>query len=146
MVTVNVTGSVGDVPVTSGLVAAYQAGENVSLSAGSTVQGWLDGSGFGNDLTAAGNPTLVAGKTPTGQPAIVFDGTADLLQRVNATDTLNGFAAGGANRTMFMVVDYVNPEGVTSGVVYGDGAANEAFGLVANKNNQAHSPGLGFGQ
>ena len=83
--TVSVTAPSAGVPVTAGLVASYEAGENVSLATGNTVQGWLDGSGFGNDLTAAGDPTLVLGATPTGQSAIVFDGTGDLLQRVTKT-------------------------------------------------------------
>ena len=120
-------------PVTSGLVASYYSTENVSLAAGNVLAGWLDGSGRGNDLEALGNPTLVEGMTPTGKPAIVFDGTGDLLQRVNATDTLNGLAGGSADRTVFFVVDYINPERVTSGVAYGDGARNQAFGLVTSK-------------
>jgi hypothetical protein len=44
-----------------------------------------------------------------------------------------------------MVVVYVAPEGVTSGVTYGDGAANEAFGLVADKNNKLMVQGWGAG-
>jgi VCBS repeat-containing protein len=119
-----------EVPITAGLVAAYRSDENVSLGAGNQVSGWLDGSGRGNDLVALGNPQLVANQTPTGQAAIVFDGTGDLLQRVNATDTLNGLVGGGGDRTMFFVVDYIAAEGVTSGLVYGDGARNEAFGLA----------------
>jgi hypothetical protein len=58
---------------------------------------------------------------------------------------LNGLAGGAANRTMSLVVDYVNPEGVTSGLVYGDGAPNETFGLVANKTNQLTVQGWGSG-
>ena len=38
--------------------------ENVSLGAGNTVTGWLDGSGHGNNLVAQGNPQLLAGATP----------------------------------------------------------------------------------
>ena len=129
-VQLNVGGGQG-IPVTAGLVAAYQSGENVSLGTGNQVTGWLDGSGRGNDLLAAGDPELVAAATPTGQAAIVFDGTGDLLQRVNATNTLNGLVAGGADRTMFFVVHYVAQEGVSSGLVYGDGAKNESFGLVS---------------
>jgi VCBS repeat-containing protein len=117
--------------VTAGLVAAYQAGENVSTGIGNTVTGWLDGSGRGNDLLAAGNPTLVAGATPTGEAAIAFDGVGDLLQRVNATDTLNGLSAGAADRTMFFVVNYLAHEGVSAGLAYGDKENNQAFGLVA---------------
>ena len=143
--TVSVTPPSAGVPVTAGLVGAYEAGENVGLGTGNAVHSWLDGSGFGNDLTAAGNPALLAAATPAGQSAIVFDGAGDLLQRVNATDSLNGLAAGGANRTIFMVVDYVNPEGVSAGVVYGDGASNEAFGLVANSGGNLAVQGWGSG-
>ena len=117
--------------VTAGLVAAYQAGENVSTGLGNTVTGWLDGSGRGNDLVALGDPTLVQGATPTGEAAIAFDGVGDLLQRVNATDTLNGLAAGSADRTMFFVVNYLDHEGVSAGLAYGDAARNQTFGLVA---------------
>ena len=68
------------VPVTFGLVAAYVSGD-VTLGSGGRVTGWSDSSGRGNDLTAAGNPMLVADATPTGQDAIVFDGAGDLLNR-----------------------------------------------------------------
>lgn len=117
--------------VTAGLVGAWQAGENVSTGAGNIVTGWLDGSGRGNDLVAAGDPTLVQGATPTGEAAIAFDGTGDLLQRVNATDTLNGLSSGAADRTMFFVVNYLAHEGVSAGLAYGDAESNQAFGLVA---------------
>ena len=50
-------------------------------------------------------------QTPTGQSAIVFDGTGDLLQRVNATDTIFNLPTGSADRTIFVVVDYVNARG-----------------------------------
>uniref|UniRef100_UPI0025DB8E95 hypothetical protein n=1 Tax=Roseovarius sp. BRH_c41 TaxID=1629709 RepID=UPI0025DB8E95 len=125
--------------VTAGLVAAYESGENVSLGAGNTVSGWLDGSGRGNDLLAQGDPTLVANATPTGQSAIAFDGSGDLLERVNATDTLNGLSSGNADRTIFFVVDYLDHEGVSAGVAYGDGVRNETFGLVSSWNNETLS-------
>lgn len=119
------------VPVAEGLVALYEADQNVTLAGGATVAGWLDGSGRGNDLIAGGNPTLVAGATPTGQAAIALDGTGDLLERVNAVDTLNGLPSGAADRTMFFVVNHGASLRKT-GLAYGDGAANEAFGLVAD--------------
>ena len=117
----------GVVPVKSGLVAAYGSGD-VILGTGGRVTGWSDGSGRGNDLTAAGNPMLVADATPTGQDAIVFDGAGDLLNRNSA---LKGLSEGNADRTMFFVVNYIDDEGVASGLVYGDGAQNQAFGLVS---------------
>lgn len=130
-----VTLSVGvpqGVPVTFGLVAAYASGENVSLAAGNTVAGWLDGSGRGNDLVAQGDPTLVQNATPTGQAALAFDGVGDLLERNNATDTLNGLSSGNADRTIFFVVDYLDHLEVSAGVAYGDGAQNQTFGLVSS--------------
>ena len=132
-VTLTVGGTQG-VPVTAGLVAAYESGENVSLGTGNTVSGWLDGSGRGNDLVSQGDPQLIANATPTGQSAIAFDGSGDLLERINATDTLNGLSSGNADRTMFFVVDYLDHEGVSAGVAYGDGAQNETFGLVSSWN------------
>ena len=129
--TVTIDVSEPGVPVTTGLVASYASDENVSVTAGNQVSGWLDGSGRGNDLLAQGDPTLVAGATPTGESAIVFDGDGDLLERVNATDTLNGLVGGSADRTMFFVVNYIDSERKTTGVIYGDGAPNEAFGLAS---------------
>jgi hypothetical protein len=131
--------------VTAGLVARFESDASVSLGVGSNVTGWGDGSGRGNHLAAAGDPALLAAATPTGKAAIAFDGTGDLLQRVHATNPLSGLVGGAADRTMFLVVDYVNPEGVTSGLVYGDGASNEAFGLVVNNNNQLTVQGWGKG-
>jgi hypothetical protein len=131
--------------VTAGLIAAFESNQNVSLAAGTTVAGWLDGSGRGNDLVAAGAPTLVDGATPTGRPAIAFDGTGDLLERVNATSPLNGLISGNADRTMFFVVDYLDPEGVNSGLGCGNGADNEAFGLVAGTDGDLALQGWGAG-
>jgi len=98
--------------------------------------GWLDGSGRGNDLVSQGDPTLVSNATPTGQAAIVFDGVGDVLERVNATDTLNGLPSGGADRSLFFVVNYLDHENVSSGLAYGDGAANQTFGLVSSWNDE----------
>jgi VCBS repeat-containing protein len=138
-----VTITVGSPLPEAGLVAQFETGASVTLALGSTVTGWIDSSGKGNHLTAAGNPTLVAGATPTGAAAIAFDGTGDLLQRVNATAALQGLPKGGADRTIFLVVDYIDPEGVSAGFVYGDGAKNETFGLMADKNGNLGIQGYG---
>ena len=141
-VKVNVGGS--GIPVLSGLVASYSADENVSLGSGSNVVGWLDGSGRGNDLVAQGNPIFEEGATATGASAIAFDGAGDILIRDGASDSLNGLPSGSADRTIFAVVDYVDTQNVTAGVVYGNGAPNEAFGLTANsKNDSAQLQGWG---
>ncbi|MEM6374586.1 MAG: cadherin-like domain-containing protein, partial [Pseudomonadota bacterium] len=125
--------------ITNGLVADFRTGQSVDTS-GSTVVGWQDGSGQGNVLTALGDPQLIANATPTGQSAIAFDGTDDLLQR---TDALNGLVGGDGDRSMFFVVDYLNPEGVSSGVAYGDAALNEAFGLVVDRSGDMEVQGYG---
>ena len=144
-VTIDVRVPSTNLTVVDGLVAAYQSDENVSVGAGDLVTGWLDGSGRGNDLVAAGDPRLVAGATPNGQPAIVFDGVGDLLQRINATDSLNGLPSGAADRTMFFVVKYIDAEGLTTGLVYGDGARNESFGLTTRKDGDLTLQGWGGG-
>ncbi|MBG6211981.1 VCBS repeat-containing protein, partial [Labrenzia sp. EL_126] len=131
------------IPVVSGLVAAYESFENVGVSGDNTVAVWLDGSGRGNDLVASGDPTLVAASTPTGEAAIVFDGVGDLLERVDATDGLNGLPSGSADRTMFFVVNYIDDEGVSSGLVYGDGAQNQTFGLVTARDEHLEVQGWG---
>jgi hypothetical protein len=131
------TVAVGNVtvpPVTSGLVLLLESGIKVPLQAGSTVVGWLDGSGRGNNLTAFGDPQLVAAATPGGQPAIVFDGVGDKLERL-AADTINQFPAGNQDRTVFSVVKYLDSQDFYAGVAFGEGAPNEAFGLVTRSND-----------
>lgn len=117
--------------LTSGLVASYSS-DDVTLGTGGRVTGWTDSSGRGNHLTAAGNPTLLARTTPGGEDAIRFDGVGDMLNRNSA---ITGLPQGNADRTMFLVVKYVDAEGVASGFVYGDGAQNQAFGLVSKYND-----------
>ena len=124
--------AVPDRPDISGLVAGYETDSGVAV-AGARVTGWADLSGSGNNLTAAGNPMLVGGATPTGAAAVSFDGVGDLLSRTGA---LSGLSGGAGDRTMFLVVRYRDAEGVTSGFAYGDGAKNEAFGLATNRSNQ----------
>lgn len=113
-----------------GLIAAFEE-ETIGLGSGNSVVGWTDGSGMGNDLSAAGDPTLAADATPNGRDAVKFDGSGDLLERVGAEHDLTGFAEGNDDRTMFFVVNYLDHQGVSSGLVYGDGEHNEAFGLVS---------------
>ncbi len=113
--------------VTEGLVLQLESDLNVSTGTGSSVAGWLDQSGLGNDLVAVGNPQLVNSGTPSGQPAIRLDGN-DRLERVHATSALGGFPIGNANRTMFIVAKY---DSTTSwgGVAYGTANYNRTFGL-----------------
>jgi hypothetical protein len=128
-VTVTTSGTGGGGLVTSGLVVQLESDLNVALQTGTTVAGWLDQSGLGNDLVASGNPQLVNGATPTALPAVRFDGVGDKLERIHATSALGGLPTGNANRTMFLVTKY-NASGAWGGFSYGTGANNQAFGLM----------------
>ncbi len=128
-------GASSQLPVTNGLVFQVESFIKIGTN-GTTVTEWLDQSGFGNNLQAAGDPQLVNNATPSGQDAIVLDGTGDYLFREATAGTpLQGLSAGNAPRTMFFVVDY---EDVTNdefaGLVYGNDAQNQAFGLTLDGN------------
>ncbi|WP_068115428.1 Ig-like domain-containing protein [Tropicimonas marinistellae] len=126
-------GEVSGLPVTDGLVMQVESFIKIGLGEdGTTVTEWLDQSGNGNNLTAQGDPQLVENATPTGQPAIVFDGVGDAIGR---SDSLTSFALGNDPRTMFFVVDYetvTNDE--AAGLVYGNDSDNQAFGLTLDGN------------
>jgi hypothetical protein len=102
---------------------------NVSIQSGSTVAGWLDQSGQGNDLVASGSPQTGLVSTPTGKPSISLNGSGGKLERINATNPLGGLPTGNADRTMFVVAKYNNST-AWGGVAYGTGANNQAFGLI----------------
>lgn len=118
--------------VTSGLVLHLESDSSVTLAGGSAVAGWQDQSGLGNDLAAGGNPQLAAALTPAGQPAIRLDGTGDRLERIHATDPIQGLPAGNADRTIFVVERY-NDANAWAGTSYGTGAFNQAFGLAVSQ-------------
>ncbi len=118
----------GGTLVTAGLVAALESDAGVATSGVTDVVGWLDSSGLGNDLqTVVGNPQLATSATPSGQSAIRFDGD-DSLARIHASDPLNGLPAGGSDRSMFIVAKY-DVTSQAAGVTYGNGVANQGFGL-----------------
>ncbi len=118
-------------PITDDLVLLLESDIKVSVSTGTTIAAWLDGSGNGNNFDAFGDPQLVAAGTPGGQPAIVFDGLGDMFQRL-ASDTINNFPAGADDRTVFTVVNYIDAEGVDAGFTFGKANKNRAFGLVTD--------------
>ena len=141
--TVTITVNSGDgIPVVAGLVLHLESDQNVT-GTGSNVDGWLDQSGFGNDLAGLGDPQLVAGATPTGMAAISLDGVGDVLQ---AADQLNNFPGGSSDRTMFFVADYKgNDNNLFFGASYGNGANNQAFGLIIDNNENLAVQGWGGG-
>ncbi|MEQ1850953.1 MAG: PQQ-dependent sugar dehydrogenase, partial [Chthoniobacteraceae bacterium] len=100
-VTVTIVGN--GVLVTSGLVTRLESDLNVMIESGTTVAGWLDRSGFGNDVAANGSPQWGVELTPTGKPSVTLDGASGKLER---TGPLGGLPVGNAERTMFVVAKY----------------------------------------
>jgi hypothetical protein len=96
-------------------------------TSGSTVTGWNDQSGNGNDLSADGDPVALRNATPAGTPAVSFDGDGDALVR---TAGLTGFPTLNQDRSVFLVAEYQSPG--YGGFTYGKAACNNAFGLVAD--------------
>jgi glucose/arabinose dehydrogenase len=121
-------------PVTNDLVLLLESDIKVTLSTGSTVSSWVDGSGWGNSLSSFGDPQVVPGSTPGGLPAIVFDGNGDKLQRL-ASATINQFPTDADDRTVFAVIKYVDAQLVSAGISFGKGAPNEAFGLATESSS-----------
>jgi len=113
----------------SGLVAHFDADSGVTVTAGNVVVGWDDQSSQGNDMIASGNPTLITNAL-NGRQVVDFDGAGDKLERASG---LSGFAAGAADRTVYMVVNYRSTG--YGGFAYGRGigppySCNEVFGLI----------------
>ncbi|MBE9062317.1 cadherin-like domain-containing protein, partial [cf. Phormidesmis sp. LEGE 11477] len=137
-VTVTVTpDSVNSELITDGLVLNLNADTGVSTDANGTVSSWADESGFGNDLTSAGDPILLANAL-NGRNAIEFDGVGDKLSR---TLELNGLPAGNAARTVFLVAKY---DGTGyGGAAYGDDEKNQTFGAVVDPSGNLMAQGWG---
>ena len=130
------------VPLPTALVLRLEADEGIG-KAGTTVSSWTDLSGRGNSLMAYGDPQL--GVAPSGKPALIFDGTGDKLERIHASQPLNGLPIGIADRTMFMVVNQRAGTKAWVGAAYGTGAANQAFGLVVIPSGPIALQGWGTG-
>lgn len=130
-------------PVTDGLVVLLESDIKLSVAEGDTVAAWLDGSGQGNNLDAFGDPQVVFDATPGGQPAVVFDGDGDKLERL-ASAELNNLPDFNEDRTIFTVINYVDPQGVTAGVTYGRDRLNRAFGLTADADGELTVQGYGL--
>src|SRR5690606_15790467 len=134
--------------VTNGLVLHLESTTGVSATEG-LVTGWSDTSGSGNHLVPASSsnaePLFVEAGTPSGLPALVFDGTADVLERVHASQALVGLPIGNGDRTMFVVAKY-NSTTWWGGVAYGAPLQNQAFGLgVKHPSGELFLQGFGGG-
>lgn len=109
---------------TAGLVLHLDASEGVDTQ-GNVVDQWNDLSGSGNHVTPnMGYPFWVANSLG-GRPAVSFDGNDDCLGR----DMLTGFPQGSADRSVFLVVDYLAGN---AGLTWGNSSCNEAFGPIVD--------------
>ncbi len=143
----SLTVSVGEttaIPVSSGLVLLLESTIKIGLY-GDTVTAWLDGSGNGNNFTATGDPQYVLDATPSGLPALVFDGDGDSLFRDNLTDTpIVGMPSGQGERSFFLVTKYEPGNDAYAGFAYGQGTPDHTFGLInAGPRNQLGVQGWG---
>ncbi len=114
----------GTCALPTGLVLQLEGDTGITESGG-VVSGWSDQSGSGNDLSAVGDPTVTA--TPSGAPAVSFEGGADALERLTG---VNALPTGSSDRTVFMVTQY-NSLGY-GGFAWGQTALNQAFGVVVS--------------
>ncbi|MDQ8203588.1 PQQ-dependent sugar dehydrogenase [Pelagicoccus sp. SDUM812003] len=122
--------------VSSGLVLRLETDmspSTISIASGTTISGWADSSGMGNNLVASGNPTVALSLTPSGSPALQLDGVGDKLSRVGG---VTGLPAGNANRTVIVLARYRDAD-TTAGVAYGFGAENQTYGLAVDPRNGA---------
>ncbi len=117
---------VGAQPVTSGLVFRLEPDAGL-VTSGSTVTGWNDQSGLGNDLISAGSPQLVAAADLNNHLVVDFNGVNDKLER---TGVLSGLPTGNANRTVYLVAKY---RGIGfGGFAYGNASCNQVFGIIVD--------------
>lgn len=125
-VTVNISSDV--LPISSGLVTWFETDSGVTLGPGSQVSSWLDGSETGLEILAAGNPQFVANATPSGQPAIAFDGAGDQLE-ISGRTVLLDLPEGADDRSVFIVANYLDAQGVQAGIAYGKPNFNRTFAV-----------------
>ncbi|GIG55125.1 PQQ-dependent sugar dehydrogenase [Demequina activiva] len=117
-----------DLPL-DGLVMHVESDLNVIMDGSNSVGGWLDQSGRGNDFADAfGAPAFAAATTPSGLPAVSFDGADDALERGGG---LNGMPLGNSDRTVLTVVDY-HSNG-WGGFSWGVNACGKTYGNVVSK-------------
>ena len=115
---------------TSGLVALWRASD-LALSDGDPVSTWAPGSGTPGSLTGSGSarPTYRATGSPSGGPAVEFDGSDDELSLSSPAGLPSGAAAG----TLVAIVSRAFHNGSISLIVqYGAGATAQCRGLGLN--------------
>lgn len=119
-----VTVSIGETPAEGHLVLSLESDAGVSATGG-VVSGWNDSSGRGNDLAAGGTPGVTS--TPTGLPAVSFDGVDDVLQRGAG---LTAMPSGNADRSVFLVTRYRSVG--MGGFSWGNASCNRLFGTTVD--------------
>lgn len=127
-------------PVTEGLVLRLEPQHGAWLDDGDHhLQVWLDTSGHGNDVLAAGRPR-VDSVGPGGRPYLQLDGFDDHLQNL---EELAGFPDAGQERTLITVVRYRS--GGFGGVSYGATECNQTFGAVVDAAGELATQGWCLG-
>jgi len=94
------------------------------------VSEWNDLSASGNDMFGVGDqrPLFGSTATPSGVPAIEFDGVDDRLLRSLGHGPLSGLPARNASRSVFLVAQFHDASQV-GGASYGRFGANKNFGV-----------------
>jgi len=119
--------TVGPCFPTNGLVLHLAAGEGVVTDADDAVQVWSDLSISGNDLLATGDAPKLILASPSGRPAVRFDGLNDALGR----SAFLGLPVADEDRSVLMVVSYTGDG--SGGFTWGSASPNQAFGLGVSR-------------
>lgn len=127
--TLGVTGDPG-LP-TSGLAALWRASA-LSLSDGDPVGTWAPSSGTPGSLTASGSerPTFRAAGSPSGGPAVEFDGSDDILSLASPSGLPSGAAAG---TIVAIVARAVGGSGLRHVMQYGSVGSRTGRGLATSE-------------
>ena len=123
---------VADMPgelLSDNLVLHLESDHSTSES-GEVVDKWPDQSGFGNDLSAVGAPSLLP-NVLNGLPVLDFDGVDDALLR---NGEVSGLPVSDSDRTVFFLVNY---RGIGyGGFAYGQPRSNQAFGAIVSNTDR----------
>ncbi|MGB1214821.1 MAG: hypothetical protein ACPG4X_15755 [Pikeienuella sp.] len=110
----------------SGLVAQWEM-DNTTVTATS----WIDEIGSLNMVSSgyADDPTITSGGTPSGMDLYDFGTSGSKGLGVDVTSS--SLPSGNSNRTMAVVIGWKSGDPNYQGVMYGDNASKEAFGITA---------------